>query len=137
MKFCYQCGKLTSGEPLFCGSCGRTYDVRLCPRLHANPRHAKYCFQCGSDEFSKPQPKVSIWWKVLEFLARAFFGVLLAYFSLAFLVWFLGRPETQGGLVMIGILLGILWWLWSQLPEWFRKLVRRVLKRKERKSEHR
>ena len=23
MKYCYQCGKMTAGEPLFCGTCGR------------------------------------------------------------------------------------------------------------------
>ena len=31
MKYCYQCGRMTAGEPLYCQLCGRTYDVKLCP----------------------------------------------------------------------------------------------------------
>jgi hypothetical protein len=38
--------------------------------------------------------------------------------------------------VVLGILLLILWWLWSQLPEWFRKLIHRSIKRKERSNGH-
>jgi len=37
MKYCYQCGKLTNGDPAFCNHCGRSYDVKLCPRMHQNP----------------------------------------------------------------------------------------------------
>jgi hypothetical protein len=61
MKYCHHCGRLTSGEPMFCQFCGRSYDVKLCPRLHANPRWAEVCSQCGSRELSTPQPKVSFW----------------------------------------------------------------------------
>jgi predicted amidophosphoribosyltransferase len=135
MKFCYQCGRVTAGEPLFCSSCARSYDVKLCPRLHRNPRYAEVCSQCGSRELSTPQPRVSVWWRVLEFLARVFFGTFLVYLSLAFLLALLRRTEVQGGLVIVVVLLGLLWWLWSLLPEWFRKLVRRSHGRKERNHE--
>ena len=135
MKFCYQCGRLTAGEALFCGSCGRTYDVKLCPRLHPNPRHAEVCSQCGSRELSTPQPRVSLWWKALEFLAQVAFGVVLVYLSIAGFVAVMRMPEFQCALIVFGILIGLLWWLWSLLPEWFRKLVRRSLRRKERSHE--
>jgi hypothetical protein len=135
MKFCHSCGKASAGDPLFCTKCGRTYDVRLCPRLHQNSRWAKACSQCGSRELSEPQPRVSFWWKVLGFLARVFLGLFLLYLSLYVLLALLRRPEVQGGVVIVGILLGFLWWLWSALPEWFQKLVRRSLKRKERERE--
>lgn len=137
MKFCYQCGKVTAGEPLFCRNCGRTYDVRLCPRLHPNPRYAKVCSQCGARELSDPQPQVSIWWKVLEFLTKLVIGTALICLSLACLLALLERPETRNAMFALGILLGLLWWFWSQLPEWFQRLVRRVLRRKESNREHR
>jgi uncharacterized membrane protein YvbJ len=135
MKFCYQCGRMTAGEPLFCSSCGRTYDVKLCPRLHANSRHAEVCSQCGSRELSTPQPRVSVWWKVLEFIAEIVFGVLLVYLTLSGAVALLKTPEFQTALFLFAILIGLLWWLWSLVPEWFRKLVRRSHSRKERGHE--
>ena len=64
MKYCYECGRVTAGEPLFCQFCGRTYNVKLCPRLHVNPRFAEVCSQCGSRDLSTPQPKVSVWWRI-------------------------------------------------------------------------
>lgn len=135
MKYCHQCGRHTTGDPLFCSRCGRSYDVRLCPRLHANPRYAEVCSQCGSRELSTPQPAVSFWWKVLEFLTRVFLGIVLAYGSTAFLVFLLRRREVQTGILVLAIILGLLWWLWSQLPEWFRKWIRRKRERKEKRHE--
>ena len=135
MKICYQCGKASAGDPLFCTKCGRTYDVRLCPRLHPNSRFAKVCSQCGSRELSQAQPSVSFWWKVLEFLVKVAFGVLLVYLTVAGFVALIRMREVQSGLIVFGILIGILWWLWSLLPEWFRKLVSPSRKRKERDDE--
>lgn len=135
MKCCYQCGKASAGDPAFCSKCGRSYDVRLCPRMHPNSRYAKACSQCGSRELSEAQPQVSFGWKVLEFLAKAGLGLLLVYVSLAVLVDLLRHPQFQAGLFVIGVLLGLLWWLWSQLPEWFRTFVWRSMKRKERDHE--
>src|SRR5258708_22454975 len=135
MKFCYQCGRATAGDPLFCTKCGRSYDVRLCPRQHRNSRFAKVCSQCGSRELSQAQPPVSLGWKLLEFLVKVVFGVLLVYLTLAGFVGLLQTPQFQNALIVFGILIGVLWWLWSLLPEWFRKLVRRSHKRKERSDE--
>jgi hypothetical protein len=135
MRHCYHCGRVTSGEPLFCNFCGRSYDVKLCPRLHANPRYATVCSLCGSRELSTPQPKVSLWWKVLGFLLQIVCGVVLVYLSLSFFVDLLKTPMVQAGLLGLGLLLLIMWALWMMLPEWFRKLIGRALKRKERHHE--
>jgi len=138
MKYCYECGRITAGEPLYCNFCGRSYDVKLCPRHHVNPRVAEVCSQCGSRELSTPQPRVSVWWKVLSFLLQIVVGGLFLFLSLAVLVeilkGLLSNPQVQSGLVVLGILLGVLWWLWSELPDWLRRLVRRLLKRKERRN---
>ncbi len=135
MRHCYHCGRVTSGEPLFCNFCGRSYDVKLCPRLHVNPRYATVCSQCGSRELSTPQPKVSLWWKILGFVLQILCGIALVYLSLSLLVELLKTPMVQAGLLALGLLLIIMWALWAMLPEWFRKLIGRVLKRKERHHE--
>jgi hypothetical protein len=79
-----------------------------------------------------------MWWKVLSFLLRIVVGGLLLLLSLALFVeimkGLLSTPQGQNGLLVLGILLGVLWWVWSELPDWLRKLVRRLLKRKERRN---
>lgn len=135
MKYCYECGRLTAGEPLFCNFCGRSYDVKLCPHKHPNPRSAEICSQCGSRDLSTPQPKVSGWWKVFAFVVRVGLAVLLVGASLALLLAIvqdlLTNPQLQGGFVGIAILLAVLWWMWSELPDWIRRAIRSVIKRKE------
>jgi hypothetical protein len=135
MKYCFECGRITSGEPLFCNFCGRTFDVKLCPRLHVNPRIAIACRECGSRELSTPQPRVSVLWHVLAYLVRIVLGSLLVWLSLSVLVALiqelLRRPEVQAGMVLLGILLLGLWFLWAMLPQWLRKLVRHIVRRKE------
>jgi predicted amidophosphoribosyltransferase len=135
MKFCYQCGKASAGDPPFCSKCGRSYDIRFCPRMHRNSRFAKACRECGSRELSEAQPQVSLWWKVLEFLAKVGFAMILLYASLALLIDLLRHPQVQAGFLVIGVLVGLIWWVCSQLPEWFRKFVWRSLRRKERDRE--
>lgn len=139
MKYCYECGRMTSGEPLYCNFCGRTYDLKLCPRHHPNPRIAEMCSQCGSRELSTPQPKVSVWWRILEWLMRMTVGALALILSAVLAVEFLKAifrtPEGQAALVALGILAGILWCLWALLPHWFRKLVTRTFERRRRNHE--
>ena len=60
------------------------------------------------------------------------FGILLAYLTLAAVIALLKTPQFQIAFFVIAILIGLLWWLWSLLPEWFRKLIRRSHRRKER-----
>ena len=124
MKYCYQCGHMTAGEPLFCNSCGRSYDVKLCPRLHQNPRSAECCSQCGSRELSTPQPKIPMYLRLLAILARLGLGLLLFYATLSLVVAMLRSPEVQQSLVAMGLLLLVLWILWTRLPDWFRESIR-------------
>lgn len=139
MKYCYECGRMTPDDPLYCNFCGRSYDLKLCPRHHANPRIAEICSQCGSRELSTPQPKVSIWWRILEWLTRMFVAALLTVLSMIFLFEFLiavlQSSAGQGAVVLLTVLLGVLWWLWTLLPDWFRKLVKRSFERRRRSDE--
>src|SRR5437764_656338 len=103
MNYCYNCGRINPGDPLFCNTCGRSFDRKLCPRLHPNPRSAEICSRCGSRELSTPQPKVSFSWRMLELLTRMCVGAALGFLALL-LVYevfseLLGSPVVQSGLV--------------------------------------
>ena len=124
MTYCYNCGHMTAGEPLFCSKCGRTYDVKLCPRLHPNPRGAEVCSKCGSRELSTPQPKIPISLKLLAILVRLGLGLLLFYGTVRLGIALLQTAQVQQALVAIGMLLGCLWWMWSKLPDWFQEAIR-------------
>lgn len=134
MKYCYHCGHMTPGEPLFCNSCGRTYDVKLCHAKHSNPRTAEVCSQCGSRDFSTPQPRVPIWTRGFVLLLKAAIALLSVYLGLAFLVallkGLLASPRILDGVLSIAILAGVLSWLWQKLPQCVRTIVRRIVGRK-------
>ena len=134
MKYCFNCNHLTPGESLYCNSCGRTYDVKLCPRRHANPRTAEACSQCGSRDLSTPQPRRPGWAPALGFLLSAVPGILLGTASiavaLAAVIGILQRPDMIIALGLLTIPFGILWWAWSQIPAAFRTALYKLLRRK-------
>jgi hypothetical protein len=141
MKYCYNCNRITPGEPLFCNVCGRSFNVKLCPRRHINSRCAQACSQCGSRDLSTPQPKVPWWAPVLEFVLSCVPGFLLAVVSIllgiAVIRELLQNPAALVALAMPMIALTILWWMWGQIPAWFRKAIYRMLKRKREGEDRR
>jgi len=60
--------------------------------------------------------------------------MLLVLLSIILLVNLVSMPQMQNALLGLGILLGLLGWIWSEIPDWLKKVARRVLKRKERKD---
>lgn len=124
MRYCFQCGRITEGDPAYCNQCGRSYDVKLCPRGHRNPRGAEVCSQCGSRELSTPQPRIPMSWRLLAVLIRLGAGILLVYLSLALVIGLLETPQFQHLLILSGLLLGALWWCYSKLPDWLQELIR-------------
>jgi len=140
MKYCYSCNHMTPGEPLFCNSCGRSYDVKLCPRRHANIRTAEACSQCGSRDLSTPQPRRPRWAPVLGFLVAAIPGIFLGVASLAIalaaVIAILRRPDMIVALALLTIPFGILWWAWSQIPQWFRTQLYKLLRRNRDGGRH-
>lgn len=139
MKFCFNCNRITPGEPLFCNFCGRSYDMKLCPRRHANPRTAEACSQCGSRDLSTPQPRrppwaplvgLALWVVPGGFLSLASFAVLLAA-----MVAIVQHPDMIVALALLTIPFGILWWMWSQIPAWFRTQLYKLLKRRRERQD--
>jgi len=131
MKYCYACGHRTGGEPLFCNSCGRSYDVKLCPKLHVNPRIAEACSQCGSRDLSVPQPRVPVLWQFLAILGQTVSGLLLLCVSVPVLgVFFtdLSVHTVISDWLFVGIfLLVVLWSFWIMLPDASRWIIHRSL----------
>jgi len=140
MKYCFNCNRITPGQPLFCNSCGRSYDVKLCPRRHANPRTAEACSQCGSRDLSTPQPRRPGWAPILGFLVSAIPGILLGTATVAVVlaaaIAIIQRPDMIVSLVILTVPFSICWWAWSQLPQWFRSALYKMLRRKRDGGQH-
>ena len=141
MKYCANCNHLTPGEPLFCDRCGRSYDVKLCPRMHRNPRSAEVCSRCGSRDLSTPQPRVPWWAPVLEVLLTVIPGGALTIFTitlgLLLLAAVLQQPQVLSALILLSIPLGVLWWMWSAIPQSIRTWIWKLLKRRRDGAEGR
>jgi hypothetical protein len=140
MKYCYSCGRITTGDALFCNICGKTYDTRLCPRMHPNPRAAQRCSQCGSSELSTPQPKVPFWLKPFLLLLTVLPGFILLVLTCAFLVVFLYElavnPHMQLRLMLLGLVLALTWYAYLQLPTFIRSSMQKHLFRKKDGGHH-
>jgi RNA polymerase subunit RPABC4/transcription elongation factor Spt4 len=120
MRYCTSCHNLTAGTPLFCSTCGSTYDLRLCPRLHPNPRSAQICSQCGSRDLSQPEPEVSFITRWLWMASRLWGFIALTlvslFIGLAFVHVIVTDIVLQGQLLVILLFVGLLWWGYTQLP---------------------
>jgi hypothetical protein len=134
MKYCYACGHTTGGNPLFCNSCGCSYNVKLCPKLHVNPRIAEACSRCGSRDLSTPQPRVPVSWRLLAVLAQAVSGLFLVYLSVSLLAAFLEdwtrRTATPDRLIVGLFVFIVLWGSWALLPDGCQWIIHRSLMRK-------
>lgn len=136
MKYCYQCNRVTHGEPLFCNFCGRSYSVKLCARLHKNPRNAEACAQCGSRDLSTPAPKAPVWISLAVFFLSLVPGFLLGAISLLFIVALIRalflNPQMLLGFVFLALALTVLWAMWTKLPLKLRQFIRKRLLDREK-----
>jgi RNA polymerase subunit RPABC4/transcription elongation factor Spt4 len=136
MRFCNQCHRITAGEPLFCNFCGRSYDSKLCPSRHPNPRNAEICSQCGSRELSTPHPRVSFWLAPLVALLSILPGLLLvtvsALFVFGVIQTLLSSQQLMFQAVVAGLMLCFLWYLYMHLPHVLRRFLSRLFSRSKR-----
>jgi hypothetical protein len=134
LKFCYHCGQATFGEPLFCNFCGRSYNVKLCPRFHVNSRGTSFCSKCGSHDLSTPQLRVPLWARMLQFALIVISDVFVTVFSAGLVILFaislsLGSNKW-GDCIAICSVLSVLWWSWGKSPVYLRKVIRRLIQNK-------
>ena len=130
MRFCTNCHRMTAGKPLFCNWCGRSFDIRLCPRMHVNPRAAQVCAECGSRELSTPQPRVPLLLRPLVTLLQLGpTGLLLAMLGVSFAVYLsqLSR-HPNGSLPLTFVVLFAAFLLYGWLRFRFRR--KRIAKHK-------
>jgi RNA polymerase subunit RPABC4/transcription elongation factor Spt4 len=136
MRYCYNCNRITQGEPLFCQYCGRTYAVKLCPRLHKNPRNAQICSQCGSHDLSTPAPKQPFWISLAVFGLSLVPGFLLFAISILFVVGLLHALMTNPRMLLafgfLALALTVLWAMWTRLPLALRQWIRKRLLDREK-----
>ncbi len=98
------------------------------------------CSQCGSRDLSTPQPKVPFWGRVLVAAITILLEILIL--ALAFLLALMllravfSNTNVVNALVGIGIMLGLLWWIWFQIPLWMRKTMHRLLRGKDKDKKH-
>jgi RNA polymerase subunit RPABC4/transcription elongation factor Spt4 len=140
MRYCNQCHRITTGEPLFCNFCGRSYNLKLCPHRHPNPRNAEICNQCGSRDLSTPHPRISFWLAPLLVVLSALPGFLLLLLSVLFLVGLfevlLTNQQLLFQFMLIGLFIGFLWWLYMQLPGFLRRALSRFFGRRNGDGHH-
>jgi len=138
MKYCNSCNRTTYGEPLFCNHCGSSYDVKLCPRHHPNPRNAEACSECGSRDLSTPHRKLSIGKRLLIFLLMKL-PILLTVAGLAVvLVMVVKRllfgPYAFLPLMCLALFFGLLLWFWMMLPQFLRNGIKRIFGKAKREG---
>jgi RNA polymerase subunit RPABC4/transcription elongation factor Spt4 len=114
MRFCRSCKYVTLGSGRFCNKCGRSYNVRLCPKLHANSVNATACSVCGSRELSTPQRAASMLSRGLTTIALVIGMLLLAatiFYLYQFLRAQLANPNPPLPLMLVGLGLALVWLL--------------------------
>lgn len=122
MRYCHNCHRLSAQQPPFCNFCGCTFNVRLCPRLHINPRAARVCSECGSSELSSPQPKIPLLLRPVIFVLQLGPGFFLLVAALVFFALYirqlLADPNGLLPLLTIVIGLGLALTAWIKIRSW-------------------
>ena len=140
MRYCHNCHKTTTGEPLFCHSCGSTYDAKLCPGRHINPRWATVCSQCGSRDLTTPAPHVPLAFRLLLLLASVVPGLLLLLLLVlavtAVFQAIVASQDIPGQLLAAVLILALLWWVYLQLPHFVHNMFRSLWKKKKDTHSH-
>ena len=117
MRLCTDCWHLNVGEKPFCQNCGCSFNVKLCPHKHVNPRAAKVCAECGSSDLSRPQRKPPLYVRpVLFILFDIGPGILLVGALIVFLGFYIQKllsdPNGLLPLMLVGAALGSVLYLW-------------------------
>lgn len=132
MRYCTSCRRLSAGTPLFCIGCGRTFRVRLCPRLHQNSRRAEVCAQCGSRDLTEPAARARSTDRIvvlaLRVLPVALVVIVPAIAMLAIVRAVLIDPELQREVMAMAVLITAATWAWRQLPGAVRSSTRSVVR---------
>lgn len=142
MRYCTNCNRITTGEPLYCHFCGRTFDLKICPRGHTNPRIAQVCAECGSRDLSTPAPRLGFGTKLVLWAFTIVPGIVLVFLFFALIVGFINalitaNSQVLGQMLVLTLVVGILWLIWIQFPPFIRQLFRNLWRTKKRRRQNR
>ena len=135
MKRCTECFRYSFGTPTFCAYCGRSYQIRLCPRGHKSPRNVTFCTECGSSDLSTAAPPATLWFRLSELAIRLGAAVVPAIVIAAVLIALLTTINWSGlgaPLATLAVLLGLAYWATTLLPAPVRRIGRAVGRRAAR-----
>lgn len=139
MKRCTACFRYSMGQPTFCTGCGRSFDHRICSRGHANPRGVRFCAQCGSGELSTATPPATLMFHftgwVLRLLIVSFFVLAIGIAAIG-LAASLDWSQIGSRLVMLGILLGLVYWTTTLVPGPVKKVGKKAVGMLKDKRKH-
>lgn len=119
MRRCTYCFRFLPGRPTYCAFCGRSFDVRLCPRGHRNPRGATFCAECGSGELSVATPRPSLLFRFsgVALYAFAFLIVAILLGSAALSLFYqIDWNALAHPVFLLIVMVGILYWATTLLP---------------------
>jgi hypothetical protein len=140
MKHCSQCRRFTAGRPTYCPFCGRSYNVKICPRGHASPRGVTFCAECGSGDLSTPAPPPTIgsqWLLLVVELGGRLVPLLAIVAGLLVVLLLVDLGQLFDALFPLLLLLGLASWLFSLLPAPVKRLGRSAWRQAGQAVKHR
>lgn len=116
MILCRSCGRVSTGSPVFCEGCGKSFNAAICPAKHENSPGASYCATCGSDELSKVTKGVRL--GVPNKAIAIVVGLILLKILLPFLPGVLGFLFKIFGWLIQSVFGPLICLLWNWLFAW-------------------
>lgn len=132
MRRCTFCFRFHPGSPPFCSHCGRSFNVRICPRGHVSARGVTFCSECGSSDLSMPAPPASVLHHLSGTVLYLFAVFITIVFVLTLVLAILKSIDWQalsGPLLALLLMLGILYWSTTLLPGPIKKVGKAAGKR--------
>jgi hypothetical protein len=124
MRRCTSCFRFQPGRPTYCAYCGRSFDVRICPRGHRSPRNVTFCAECGSSDLSTPTPPASALHRLSGWLFGVLVVVILGCVAALAAIQSIDVSALAGPMLGLVLMLGFLYWTTTLLPGPIRKVGR-------------
>lgn len=119
MKRCNYCFRYALRQPSYCPHCGRSYEVRICPRGHVSPRAVRFCATCGSDDLSTPAPPEGLLARASRWALVGWLYLFVAILAVSVALSLLATVDWNPLIGLFGsmlIMAAVLYWATTLLP---------------------